>query len=281
MWFPTLWLYFVPLPRPLDVDGLGFWLGLLFVTWPLNFIVYGWNDTLDASTDALNPRKGSYLFGARPTAEQRQVLPRYVGLTAALCSLGLLAYVWHAGGVVRSLLLLTTLSLIGLSNWLYNNAWGGLKQHPPFELLAQVGYLLVIPTSSLLNDVPLPNWPVWLYLGLFAVQSHLIGEVMDIVPDAKSGRTTSATRLGVQRTKWLILSIVVAETLVITLWFDAMPLALMLGAACVWLVADMFWLYKDRSTYSLREMQLAGWGSNVLALLSAVYVWHSGCFAVN
>ena len=47
LWFPTLWLYFAVLPRPLPVEQVSFWLGLGFVTFPLNFVVYGWNDTME------------------------------------------------------------------------------------------------------------------------------------------------------------------------------------------------------------------------------------------
>ena len=43
----------------------GFWLGLLYVTFPLGLIIYGWNDIADADIDSFNPRKGTFLFGAR------------------------------------------------------------------------------------------------------------------------------------------------------------------------------------------------------------------------
>jgi 4-hydroxybenzoate polyprenyltransferase len=164
-------------------------------------------------------------------------------------------------------------------NWLYNNVAGGLKQRPPWELLAQVGYLLVVPVSCWLNAVPLPGWPAWLYLSMFAVQSHLIGEVMDIEPDRRSGRRTTATSIGIRRTKLLILALVLAECVVVGVWMDALPLTLLLVGACLWLILDLTWLFRDRQTYTLREMRLAGFGSNALALFSAAYVWHSGCLA--
>ncbi|HBL80862.1 MAG TPA: hypothetical protein DDZ79_13580, partial [Aequorivita sp.] len=42
-----------------------FWLGFFFVTFPLNFLVYGLNDFTDGKADSFNPRKGNYLFGAK------------------------------------------------------------------------------------------------------------------------------------------------------------------------------------------------------------------------
>jgi len=51
LWFPTIWLYLMPLAgRPLG-EGAAFWAGLAFVTFPLNFWVYGWNDRVDRETD--------------------------------------------------------------------------------------------------------------------------------------------------------------------------------------------------------------------------------------
>ena len=72
--------------------------------------------------------------------------------------------------------------------WIYNARGWGLRSKPPLELLCQVGYLLVLPLSCMLNEQPIPDWRVWIYLILFCMQSQLIGEVMDIVPDRKGGR---------------------------------------------------------------------------------------------
>ncbi len=268
LWFPTLWLYFVPLGRQAPLNEWSFWWGLWFVTFPLNFVIYGWNDIVDAETDAANPRKDSYLFGARPDEAQRARLPK---LILAVTVLGSTPLIVRAGWP-----LLLVVALIGLFNWLYNNAGGGLRQRPPWELLAQVGYLLVVPLSAMTNEAPLPGLSVWVYLSLFAVQSHLIGEVMDVVPDANAGRSTTATVIGVHRTKLLIIGIVLAELGVVWFWIDDLPLSGMLVFALAWLLLDVTWLFRNRG-YSLRQMRLAGVGSNVMALLSAAYVWYSGC----
>ena len=61
LWFATIWLYLLPTSQ---MDGIWtsipFWIGLVYVTFPLNFLVYGWNDMVDIETDALNPRKDSF-----------------------------------------------------------------------------------------------------------------------------------------------------------------------------------------------------------------------------
>jgi 4-hydroxybenzoate polyprenyltransferase len=54
LWFPTIWLYMLPLAgQPLT--GVAFWVGLLWCSFPLNHMVYGWNDCVDAETDRQNP----------------------------------------------------------------------------------------------------------------------------------------------------------------------------------------------------------------------------------
>ena len=71
LWFATLWLYFLPTSLSSGIhESWAFWLGLAYVTFPLNFMVYGWNDAVDFETDQLNPRKDSFWFGARGTKSQ-------------------------------------------------------------------------------------------------------------------------------------------------------------------------------------------------------------------
>jgi len=65
-------------------------------------LIYGWNDVVDLETDRVNPRKDSFLFGARPTPEQIGRLPwriavvqiPFVLLLTYLCVEALL--VWQA-----------------------------------------------------------------------------------------------------------------------------------------------------------------------------------------
>jgi 4-hydroxybenzoate polyprenyltransferase len=61
LWFATLWLYLLPTSsQPELFHTIPFWLGLFYVSFPLNFLVYSWNDSVDIETDALNPRKDSF-----------------------------------------------------------------------------------------------------------------------------------------------------------------------------------------------------------------------------
>src|SRR4030095_6422475 len=79
-WITSIWFYLLPLGGQNVFGTNEFWLGLIYVTFPLGVFIYGWNDCVDAETDRLNPRKDSYLFGARGTAAQLTWLPWLIAL---------------------------------------------------------------------------------------------------------------------------------------------------------------------------------------------------------
>src|SRR5438445_11808372 len=74
LWGTTAMFYLMPLGHA-DILHFGkLWLGLVFVLFPLGFVLYGVNDIVDAETDALNPRKATFLFGSRGALEQLTAL---------------------------------------------------------------------------------------------------------------------------------------------------------------------------------------------------------------
>ncbi len=268
LWFPAVWLYLLPLSREYFWEDYQFWAGLIFVCFPLNLLVYGWNDRVDRETDRLNPRKDSFLFGARGTDEELDALPKYM---FSLFALAAAVFVFWEGWIM--LLLFAGLFL---SLFLYNHPKWGWRGRPPLELVCQIGYLLLVPFSILLNEVNDISWVTYLYLFLFAVQSQLIGEVMDIRPDREAGRKTTATELGITKTKWLIIFVVAFETGLLFFYYQDFIFGGMLAAALVWLLLDLLIIYKNKE-YTLFQMQLFGIGSNFIALGSMIYVWWSGC----
>lgn len=245
-----------------------FWFGLIYVTFPLNFLVYGWNDLVDQETDAVNPRKDTFWFGARGSEAELKRLPKVIVVVQLIFMVPL---VYLEG--MPMLILFAGLVLI---NWLYNLKKNGLRSRPPLELLCQIGYLLVAPFSILVNDTA--NLPIltFVYLFLFAVQSHLIGEVMDIEPDRKSGRKTTATILGMKKTKLLIIGIVCTEVFILFYFYQEYIFGGILAIGLLWLLIDLFIIYKTK-TYSLSQMKLFGLMSNVVAIFSMSYVWYTAC----
>ncbi len=83
LWFQTLWLYTLPTSRLPVFHSPLFWLGLVYVTFPLNFLVYGWNDIVDFGNDRHNPRKDTFLFGARGSRGELARLPLALALAQA------------------------------------------------------------------------------------------------------------------------------------------------------------------------------------------------------
>src|SRR5216683_7894104 len=65
LWSTTALFYLMPLGRADFLHSGKLWLGLFFVLFPLGLVLYGVNDIVDAETDALNPRKGTFMFGSR------------------------------------------------------------------------------------------------------------------------------------------------------------------------------------------------------------------------
>jgi 4-hydroxybenzoate polyprenyltransferase len=269
LWFATLWLYLLPTSLATNVlVTMPFWVGILYVTFPLNFMVYGWNDAVDYETDQLNPRKNSFWFGARGTKKQLQQVWKPI----LIVQLALLPVLVWLGGFEIVLIFLGFVFI----NALYNLPRHGLRGIPPFELLCQLGYLLVVPLSIYLNSLPHLPWQTYLYLFLFAMQSHLIGEVMDIEPDKAAKRKTTATELGMIRTKWLIIAIVTAEVALLFIVYHEFIFGGMLALGILWLLADILIIYKNK-TYTMGQMKLLAKASNLIAAISIIYVWYSGC----
>ncbi len=269
LWFATLWLYLLPTSQIHHIFySYEFWYGLIYVCFPLNFMVYGWNDIVDYETDAHNPRKDSFWFGAQGTKNQLKVLWKAILLSQLIfCPV----LIWAGGWEILFLL-----SGFVLINGLYNLPEKGLRSQPPLELLCQIGYLLVVPLSIWVNDLGQLPWQTYAYLFLFSLQSHIMGEVMDIEPDNKAKRRTTATILGIKKTKLLIIFIVFLEVTLLFTVYQEYIFGGMLACGFLWLLLDVFIFYKEK-TYSVGEMKFFAFSSNIIAIVSMVYVWWSGC----
>src|SRR4051812_17813800 len=79
-WLTQLWFYLLPLAQAPLLDSPRFWFGVIYFSVGLGFVLYGWNDLVDAETDQLNPRKDSFWFGARGSREQLARLPGIIAL---------------------------------------------------------------------------------------------------------------------------------------------------------------------------------------------------------
>lgn len=244
-----------------------FWIGLLFVCFPLNYLVYGLNDYNDVKADAVNARKGNYLFGAKASQQQLKQVP----IKTLVLLLPFVVYFSLQAGFKMFLLLLVMV----LVNILYNFKPFRIKERPPFEILIQTGYVLTAVFSVWLNRLEMLPWQTLVYLSLFAFQAHIAGEVMDIEPDRLAQKHTTATFLGRKRTKILMLLLLTSETVLLAYWFKDYVLAGFLGLFSLWLVLDV-WVFFKEKPYTLSQMKFFGYAINLSAILSMIWILYSG-----
>lgn len=268
LWFPTVWIYLVPFSNQTGyLNSLEFWLGLLFVTFPLNFLVYGLNDLNDFEADKINSRKGNYLFGAKARKDILNTLVRRIIIVTAPF---FLVFIYLKGFQMFLLL-----SLMVIVNIIYNFRPFRIKEKPPFEILIQAAYVLTVIFCTQLNNLTMLPWQTICYLILFAFQAHIAGEIMDIEPDKKAGKFTTAVWIGRKNSKFLMFLLLMIESFLLWFWFRDIVLATFLFVFAIWLIFDIFLVFKDKP-YSKEQMILFGIALNAIAILSMAWVLYSG-----
>lgn len=267
-WATHLWFYLLPLGGTERFHAAAFWLGAFYVMAPMGLLLYGWNDVADGETDRLNPRKGSLLFGAQCSDPELARLPWWIlGIQVPFLVLFCLTIGWRG--------LMWFLLATGV-NALYNQPPVAFKSRPVLDLLSQCGYLLVFPLSSWLNEVPQLPAAAWVFGLLFAMHSHLAGQIMDVIPDAEAGRRTTAVCIGVQRSKALLACFLVLESLILYLRFSSPIAALFLGAAGIAFAYDAI-IRKDLLP-TLKQMRFLLLSWNAVALASMWWIWKVSLF---
>lgn len=264
LWTTTTLFYLMPLGHGAFVHSGTFWVGLFFILIPLGLVLYGVNDIVDAEADIYNPRKGTFLFGSLGAKEQLAALRWEIAFsqlpffTLFVFLIGPKILFWYMA--------------LAAAVALYNSPRVGWKGHPPFDVLIQASYLLVFVLSSWLNHVPQLPWQTFVFGALFAMHSHVFGEVMDIAPDQRSGRHTTATQIGAVRAKFLIAAFLFVETVMVYWFFHVAVIAGFLGVGSLWFVLDATALWKTRA-YTPRQMRAFMWAWNGAAALGMYWNW--------
>lgn len=267
LWSTTALFYLMPLGRADFLHSRTLWLGLFYVLFPLGFLLYGVNDIVDAEADRLNPRKGTFLFGSLGKAEQLAALRWKI---AAVQIPFLIIFFFLVGPRI-----LAWFGVLLIAVGIYNAPRFGWKSHPPFDVLIQASYLLVFVLSSWLNGVAQLPWQTFVFGAMFAMHSHIFGEVMDIEPDRLSGRGTTATLLGAVRSKLLLAGFLCVETVLVYYFFRDLVVTGFLGFGAAWFVLDALVTWKNRP-YSPAAMRLFMWGWNATAFAGMFWNWSNG-----
>ncbi|WP_442484391.1 UbiA family prenyltransferase [Aeoliella sp. SH292] len=279
LWSTHLWFYLLPLGGYRVLDTLGFWLGAVYVTFPLGLLLYGWNDWADYETDSRNPRKGNVLFGARLSKPSLAKLPWWIAVVQVPF---FIAFIWLVGA--KFLLWIAAAVVV---NTLYNSPRLDFKGRPLLDVLCQSGYLLVFVLASWVNDVPQLPWPVFIFGMLFAMHSHLLGETADVGPDRAAGRRTTAVVIGVRWTKLVVAALLFIEAGVLANWVGDVSTSYEAELARRWVVgflalAGLGFLI-DAAVHGNRAIParhlaivLIVW--NLVAIASMYAVWRAGFF---
>jgi 4-hydroxybenzoate polyprenyltransferase len=264
LWSTTALFYLMPLGHADVFHSRIFWVGLFYVLFPLGLVLYGVNDIVDVDGDRFNPRKGTYLFGSLGASEQLSAL-RWKIVFAQIPFLALFYFLLGAQ-------IFWWLGALMLAVWLYNGPPFAWKGRPPFDVLAQASYLLVFVLSSWLNQAAQLPWPTFLFGALFAMHSHIFGEVMDIAPDRLSGRRTTVTYIGAVGAKFLIAAFLCVESVLVYACFRDALIAGFLAAGAVWFLLDARLLWKNRA-YTPTQMRMFMWAWNAASLAGMYWNW--------
>src|SRR5215813_2564487 len=262
LWTTTSLFYLIPLGRSFDWHRMAFWAGLFYIVFPLSLLLYGVNNIVNAEGDRLNPRKGTYMFGSRDAHQQLRSLRWQI----AMWQIPFFCLFWiYAGWRITF-----WFAAILLAVYIYNARPIALKGRPPFDVLIQASYLLIFILSSWINNVAQLPWQTFVFGALFAMHSHVFGEIMDIEPDQKSGRRTLATQIGRGRAKFFAAALLCIECVLVSHYFADRAIAGFLAVGIVWFLLDALFIWKNRP-YSPIEMRLFLWGWNIAAILGIIW----------
>jgi len=267
-WPTQLWFYLLPFAERDMFGRWEFWLGCVYVCFPLSLLLYGWNDIGDAETDRLNPRKDSWLFGARPNESMRRRLPWAI---VAVQLPFLPFFVWVAG----EKMLLLGLAFVA-ANLCYNTF--AFKRLPVLDLLNQSGYVLIFVLASWLCDVPQLNGPAIAFGALFAMQSHMFGQIMDVEEDREAGRRSTAVRIGVVPSKVLLIVIMAANALLAFHFFRGWYVAAFMAGGALFFAADALRGPRRYSVWFCKVFFIA-W--NIVVFVTMHLVWRYGVFLLG
>jgi len=270
-WPTQIWFFVLPFGQRDMFGSAAFWLGCVYVTFPLGLLVYGWNDIFDAETDRANARKDSWLFGACLDDASLARLPRWI-VAAQLPFLA--AFTWIAGPKM-----IGWFAALVAVNTIYNQPALGFKNRPVVDVIAQIGYLLVFLLASWLCAVPQLSAPALAFSALFAMHGHLFGQLMDVDQDVAAGRKTTASVVGVRPGKLLVAALMLAEAAIAYRWFAHPAVAAFMAAGAAFFVLDASAFYRGKPYPSLfSKVFFVGW--NVVVVATAYVVWRTGVFVL-
>lgn len=230
-------------------------------------MVHGLNDFTDFKSDSINPRKGNYLFGSRLSRTQLEPIPRYI----LFVMVPFLIFFSLVEGTELFILLLFMIVVKIFANYKPFR----LKERPPLDIFIQIGYVFVALFGILLNDLPMLPWQTFLILLIFSFMGQIMGEIMDIEPDRKAKKKSTAVLIGRRKSKLLLIFLTLFGAYILNFWFNDMVLFGILILFAIWMVLDVSFVFKDKP-YSVWQMKGFGMLANIIGFLSLIWVMYCG-----
>lgn len=251
-WIITIWCYVVGLQGQgiSHIHEPVLWLGLFYAAFPANALLYAWNDLNDADLDRHNPRKGAYLLGISHLSNQETL---DVFQAAFAINLGFL----FALGLMTNLI-----SIVGwficacITNYAYNNFPCWREGPAPFDFVGPMGYLLFIWFAAIVNDLHLPSVATFAFHLFMVMRSQLWGQIIDLGPDVKARRQTTAVVLGIKGARALLACLVFCE-LCVAIFSLGNQYVILFSALSMFTALLELFIYPSRSP-SLQEAALTG-----------------------
>jgi 4-hydroxybenzoate polyprenyltransferase len=188
----------------------------LAATFPFCLWLFGWNDLEDRSSDQLNPRKGSWIFGGRVNAESIPHLRTAIWTTLIVPLLLLLIL-----PPISSAFLVSAFAF----GWAYSVPPLRLKEIPILDGTCSAAILASLFAAGFTLGRPVERLPLEILLFLPAIVGmNLFGTLMDREPDQGAGHRTAATRFGVQITTWLSIGAASLSAILIPLFTRSVTL---------------------------------------------------------
>jgi len=252
----TVWFYMLPF-TPSMLRTAPFWIGLFYVTVPMNLLVYAGNDIMDVATDAVNPRKGGAWFGARAGRMDLYHLCR-VGL---IMQIPFLLYFGVTTGFPRIIAWIVATIAVNVAY----NQWPKFSDKPPFDLIFPLGYLLTIGFSIIANQTSALPFRTYLHAASLVIRVQVLTEFLDVCCDESCQRKTTCVLLGQERSYMLLVALHALEIqLHGFLFMHDNPLLFFFSIACFLQIVSNHPVWRPAGA--------------VLWLLSGIYGWTTGAF---
>jgi 4-hydroxybenzoate polyprenyltransferase len=238
-WLIALGIYRVGMAYAEARESARAWLIAAALTFPFGLVLFGWNDLADAASDRANPRKGTWLHGARVDASNAGPTRLAVRSAAALLLAGAVVLALRAQsapglGSDRGSAALLAASVV--LAWAYSARPLRLKEVPIVDGVcsaASISALLALGWLQGQTELQVPPEPVAYVPAIVGL--HTFATVMDRDSDRSAKHRTLAVRIGARATAGIALGL----TLLTVAAIPFVELAPVIAAVAVFQAAVM------------------------------------------